>query len=364
VSRIVLHVIPSFAGGGAERQLVELATGLSSAGADVHLAHLHDGPNVAAARASGATLHRLVCSGNHDPRVLVSLRRLIANLRPAVVQTWLLHADVFGGLAARWCDVPWVLCERSSAAMYSQGFKFRLRRRLGLAADAIVANSEGGLQYWREAGFRGPSHVIRNITRSPGTAASDRRPSGTAPTLLAVGRLSEEKNYPLLFDVLETVFARLPAAEATVLGDGPERARLEARIAASKTLAGRVHLAGHVDDVADHLARAWAFVSLSRFEGTPNTVLEAIVQGCPLVVSDIPAHRELLTSDEARIVPLSDPTAIVEALMAALTDRAGACERADRARCHVAEWSMGRVTEQYLSVYDSLLARRVACASS
>jgi glycosyltransferase involved in cell wall biosynthesis len=358
----ILHVIPSFAGGGAERQLVELAAGLVSSGVDVHVAYLHEGPNFSAAARSGAWLHRLDCAGNYDARVLLSLRRLIAELHPAVVQTWLLHADVFGGIAARWCGVPWVLCERSSGAMYAAGIKFRLRRCLGLGADALVANSAGGLQYWRNSGYRGPGAVIRNITHVPGAAFPHAQSQARRPTVLAVGRLSAEKNYVLLLDILETVLPRLPMASATILGEGPARAPLEARIAASPTLMGRVHLPGHVDDVAERLARASVFVSLSRFEGTPNTVLEAAAHGCPLVLSDIPAHRELLAADEARFVQLNDPTAIVDALFDALTDRAAACERAERARRHLAELSTDRITQEYLALYESILLRGVACA--
>lgn len=361
----VLHVIPSFAGGGAERQLVELATALSAAGVDVHLAYLHGGPNLEAAQRSGATLHQLASAGNHDPRVVLKLRSLVQKLRPAVVQTWLLHADVFGGAAAHWCGVPWLLSERSSSAMYTSGLKFRLRNWLGLRADGIVANSEGGLQYWQHAGFSGVGCVIRNIVRPLADSSQPPTPVVTAsPTILAVGRLSAEKNYPLLLTALEAVFARSPAATASVLGEGPERAHLEARIATSPMLAGRVTLPGYVSDVSRRLANASVFVSLSRFEGTPNTVIEAILQGCPLVLSDIPAHRELLTAQEARLVALTDPVPISEAISGELMNPAAARERASRARAQVNEWSADRIAAEYLDLYRKLTPGRIVCASS
>lgn len=358
----VLHVIPSFAGGGAERQLVNLASGMAARGIEFHIAYLHEGPNLSGAHGSGAHLHRLESRGNHDPRVLWRLLALIRAIKPAVVQTWLLHSDVVGGMAAKVSGVPWLLSERSSSAMYTSGIKFALRLRLGLLADAIVANSEGGLAYWRTAGYRGPGHVIRNIIQMP-QPHDARSGSGESPLLIAVGRLSEEKNYLVLLDALENVFSRLPTARATILGEGPQRLLLEQRIASSATLVGRVTLPGHVINVNDWLRTADALVSLSRFEGTPNTVVEAMANACPLIVSNIPAHRELLSDDEARFVPLDSTDAIADAIFVQLSEPGTGLEQSIRARDRVSNWSEERITNQYVNLYRELAEGRRACAS-
>jgi len=361
----VLQVIPSLVGGGAERQLVELAAALTRAGVSVHLAYLHGGPNLEPARLSGATLHQLPASGNHDPRVLLALRALIRQLQPAVVQTWILHADVFGGLAAKSCGVPWLLCERSSAAMYASGAKFRLRRWLGRMADGVAANSDGGLSYWRDAGFRGLGQVIRNIVRMPSEALPAALcVEAQAPHVVAVGRLSEEKNYPLLLDALELVFQRHPDAHASILGEGAMRPELEARIAGSPSLAGRVSLPGYVPDVGQRLAAASVYVSLSRFEGTPNTVLEAIVNGCPLVLSDIPAHREWLSNDEAQWVSPDNPERVADAMVSALARPQTRGAQLVDARTRLQAWSADRIAAQYIALYQQLNPRRIACVSS
>lgn len=357
----VLHVIPSFSGGGAELQLVRLAGGLSAAGVDVHIAYLHEGPNFEAALQSGATLHRLNCASNYDPRVIFDLCRVMAKIRPAVVQTWLLHADVFGGIAARWSGVPWVLSERSSAEMYRNGVKFMLRRLIGCYSDVVVANSQGGLSYWQAAGHKGPGYLIRNIVRLPPSNITKECCKAKSPRVLAIGRLSEEKNYPLLFNALEILFKRIPEVRATILGEGPERSRLQERFSGSVVLNGRIDLPGHVQNVADWLAESTVYVSLSRFEGTPNTVIEAIMNGCPLVLSDISAHRELLTEDEASFVPLNSSIAIADALYLQLTKPHVTCERVRLARSRLSDWSMERITEQYLVIYRNLNKRSSVC---
>src|SRR6185436_12110902 len=92
--------------------------------------------------------HRIEGLGNHDPRLLVRLVRLLRRARPDVVQTWLTQMDVLGGLAARLVGRPWILSERASALAYPPGLKIRLRERIGRTADAIVSNSAGGDRYW------------------------------------------------------------------------------------------------------------------------------------------------------------------------------------------------------------------------
>lgn len=351
----VVHVVPSFSGGGAERQLVLLTSALVDAGVEVHLAHLHEGPNIVGARRSGAHLYRVSAFGNHDPAVLGRLLSLFRDLRPSIVQTWLLHSDLFGGLAARLAGVPWILSERSSGAMYEHGAKFRLRRWFGLRADAIVANSEGGAQYWRNAGFDGNLLVVRNIVdRRISTIAlrRDRR-------LLAIGRLSEEKNYPMVFTALSLLLQHAPDVRLDILGEGHLRTPLQQQLNANPVLRGAVNLLGHVDDVTPYLDNAAALVSLSRYEGTPNVVLEAMARGCPLVLSDIGAHRELLDERCAKFISLdAEPGVIASALESLLSDPSAALRQAEAAAERLDAWTPGRIAGLYLDLYRTLATDR------
>jgi glycosyltransferase involved in cell wall biosynthesis len=366
----VLHVIPSLVGGGAERQVVLLAAAQVAAGLEVHLAYLHDGPNLEAARQCGAVLHPVATGNNHDPRLLMRFMRLIGNIKPDLVQTWLLNADVFAGMAARACGVPWLLCERNSAQMYTGGAKFRLRRWLGKHADAVAANSDAGLTYWRDVGFTGPGRVIRNIMPVLGSG-----PSGLAtgaippddvdiPRVVAVGRLSPEKNYLALLDALEQLLPAHPGTQAWILGEGPMRPLLESRVRASPVLAGQVHLPGFVTDVDRHLQGAAVYVSLSKFEGSPNSVAEAVAQGCPLVLSDIGAHREWLTGQEALWVDPDDTGAVVTALATQLHAPESARQAVTGAAQRLRAWSGDRIAAEYIDFYRSFTKGRVACASS
>lgn len=356
----VLHLIPSFVGGGAERQLVYIARALSTLGIDVHIAHVYDGPNLPLLRDAGVELHRIRCIGNHDPSILVNVAWLMRRLRPRIAHTWLLQMDVFGGMAARFLNIPWVLSERSSPKMYESGWKFRLRQALGAKATAIVANSDAGLSYWPEASRRSPSRVIRNALPVDDILARTRQPEMVEgidthdPLIVFAGRYGPEKNLLVLLRALDIVLARFPTAKALFFGSGPLEGEL---IKAKSALAGgnRIVIRPYSNHVPYWMHRAATYVSVSRFEGTPNTVIEAAICGCPLVVSDIPGHREILDSRSALFVPCDATPAIADALSATLGDPVAAGRRAATARSLFLEWSPDRIARQYIDLYQDIL---------
>jgi glycosyltransferase involved in cell wall biosynthesis len=365
----VLHVIASFSGGGAERQIALLMRALLERGIDVHVAYMHEGPNSSLARDSGACMHRLQVAGNHDPRALRSLLYLVKRaVRPSIVQTWLLHADVFGGLAALLSGVPWLLSERNSGELYVSGLKNAFRRRLGLHADAIVANSRAGLEYWRLAGYKGEGAVIRNIVPTQHVSAiapreADRPVDLGQEAILIVGRLEEQKNPMGVLSVLERVFAVRPGAQANFLGIGSMEAQLRAAVERSPVLRGNVLFRGFIPDVTPWLRHAKALFSFSRYEGTPNVVLESIAHGCPVIASDIPEHLELLGPASAWIAPLNDHEAAASVLLSALADSDEAKRRSESAIELLADFNAVRVAGQYADLYLRLLGATGAPAA-
>ena len=354
----LLHILPSFAGGGAENQLVQLSAGLRNRGIEVHVAYLYGGPNLELAKKTGVIYHQIPVLGNYDPLVILRLCRLIRELKPNLIQTWLLHADVFGGIAALLCRVPWVLSERSSESMYENSYKFSMRRYLGLKANAIIANSEGGLRYWRRAGFNGFCIAVRNITRGTVFEGDIEAAHRTRHSIICVGRLSEEKNWPMLLTVLEIVFKKFSDAHISILGDGPMRAELELQIMKSLTLQGRVMLPGYVTDVDARLGRSELFISLSRFEGLPNATLEAIQAGCAIVVSDISAHRELLLEEQC-FVSLESPKEISKRIIKALDDSTAFKKFSQSEKLRVEESTLQKIANDYIAAYKEILEKEI-----
>ncbi|MCU1228901.1 MAG: hypothetical protein JWO97_1785 [Acidobacteria bacterium] len=347
------------AGGGAERQLTYLASPLIAVGHDVHVALLHEGTHLAALRASGAVVHQIDSRGNYDPRLSMRLLKLMRSVKPAVVQTWLTQMDVAGGMAARIAGVPWIVSERSSALAYPRGLKNFMRVTTARGASAIVANSQGGLDYWRS---RAKPRTLRRLIRNavPVADVEAAAPADPAtlgldpwkPLIVFIGRFSAEKNVGKLIDALSIVLPRHDAV-AVICGDGPLRDDAHAR-AATLVAARRVAFAGFATDAWSWVRRANVFVSVSTFEGNPNAVAEAMAAGCAVVVSEIPAHREFLDGDSALFVDASSAESIADGLSRALTEVDESRRRAKVARAIAAQWTAPNIARQYAAVYEEV----------
>ena len=351
--------MPSMAGGGAERQLTYLCRELVTLGWDVHVAFVHGGPNLSRLEASGATVHRLAASGNYDPRILSGLVRVIRAVKPDVMQCWLLQMEVLGGLAARWTRTPWVFSERASEQAYPRTFKMWLRRKIGSIATAIVSNSRAGDQYWqRIVTAKVRRYIIPNgipleeIDRAPTAHLTDAPAASQTPILLNAGRFEYQKNFETFVRALHIV-ARERAFLALCCGEGPLRGRIEA-LATELALDSHVRFAGYAPNLWALMKRADLVVSTSFFEGSPNVVLEAMACGCPLVVSEIPTHREILDEETAVFVNPGDPQQIARTLVQVLNDREGATRRAAQARARVQRYSLPAVAREYARVYGEI----------
>lgn len=355
-----LHLIASLGPGGAERQLSLIAPALARSGIEVHVAYCSGGPNLARLSGSGVYLHHLPSTGNHDPALAWNIYQLVRRLRPDVVQTWLLQMDILGGAAALLNRVPLVVSERSSAAAYPSSWKTRLRLLLGRRAACIVANSHGGIDYWRPHMPGNKLHLVRNCV----VPADDRTglPDDAIaahwvgrPVVLFAGRFSYEKNIPVLVESLILVAQQYPAAIIMMFGQGPERESAVRRIA-DVGLEERIVIAGYSSQLAGWMAHAAACVSVSHFEGHPNVVMEAAAAGCPLVLSDIAAHRELFDETSALLVPVDSPPRIAEAVLEVLQNPASARERAARAHVIAVQCDLTSTAAAYRSIYEKTLA--------
>jgi glycosyltransferase involved in cell wall biosynthesis len=358
----ILHCIPTMRGGGAERQLTLLTAGQIRSGIEVFVVPMHGGQNLATLEATGARVVSPKVLGNHDPRVILQIAKLIRQERIDLVQTWLPQMDVFGGLAALWTGVPHILSERSCRDAYPLSFKHMLRVAVGRFANAVAANSLGGLEYWRGKNPSRLNRVIRNVVSidprigniSPKKTEGEDKPRRR---LLYAGRYIPSKNLVNLLKALALVLPRFPDAVVEFYGEGPlEKELLGLRDALG--LRDRVAIADYLDPLIAKLKETTIFVSPSSFEGNPNAVIEAAACGCTLVVSDIPAHREFLDDSCAYFVDCNSPSSIAGGLEQALLHPEEARRKGRAASDRVSAWTIETITSQYLSLYQDVLAER------
>jgi glycosyltransferase involved in cell wall biosynthesis len=142
-----------------------------------------------------------------------------------------------------------------------------------------------------------------------------------------------------------------------MFGEGPLQVTLAQRLAASGH-DNRIQLCGFTPDIAYWMRAATLCVSVSDFEGHPNVVHEAASLGCPLLLSDIPAHRELLGDGDAAFVEARDAEVIAQALLRILDQPAAARRRADRALQTMSRFKLEHIAQAYMDTYREVLAAR------
>ncbi len=141
---------------------------------------------------------------------------------------------------------------------------------------------------------------------------------GGPPTVLAVGRLTEQKDFPTLLRAFARLRARMDA-RLIVLGEGEERSALE-RLARELAVEGDLDMPGFVPNPYSYMASAQLFVLSSAWEGSPNALTEALALGRPVVATDCRSGpREILEGGHyGALVPVGDAEALADAMVRTL----------------------------------------------
>lgn len=199
-------------------------------------------------------------------------------------------------------------------------------RALSSRADVLTCVSQDMVDQYREV-FRDPPHVcVYNIVDEPGARARMVEPvdddwftAKTVPVVVGAGSLEHWKGFGDLIDAVGLLRDRGRDVRLVILGEGSERAMLEAKVAALG-LGDRVRLPGRTPNPLKYFARTDVFVLSSRVEGMPNVLVEAMMCGCTVVATDCPTGpRELLQGGRfGYLATPRDPASIADGIEAAL----------------------------------------------
>ncbi|MFN8223543.1 MAG: glycosyltransferase family 4 protein [Gaiellales bacterium] len=363
----VLLVVTLAETGGAQAYVRDLVPGLVGE-FDVTVAAHGPGPLADAVRERGAAFvplrHVRRAISPRDVLGLFELWRLCRRLRPRIVHANSSKAGILGriaGWAAR-VDVRlftahgWAFKATTGAAATLYLWADRLVRPLATTVICVSRTEEtAGLA----AGVCSPGRTVTIYNGVElGAPPAPRRP-GTPVRIVSVGRLAEPKD----FGTLLAAIARpaLGTVELELLGDGPQRAALEA-MARRLGIADLTHFLGEVGDVPDRLRRADVFVLSSRSEGLPISVLEAMAAGLPIVATAVGGLGELVDDGvTGLLVPAGDVNALAEALATLAADPAR-CQTLGAASRRRAEerFSIAACRQAHVELYRRLLAERSA----
>ncbi len=236
-----------------------------------------------------------------------------------------------------------------------------LLRRLILQNDAFVAISADIERQWRALGVPADRmHRLASGVDGTHFQPAIGREAADSPRVLFTGRLHPQKNLDVLLDAWPRI-ASETKARLVLVGDGPERRRLEGKARATG-IAEHVTFEGAVQDVAEALRSADIFVLPSVAEGMSNSLLEAMATGLPCVASDIGGNRDLLErnggSSAGVLVAHSTPEGWADALIALIRDRERRAQLGAEGRRRVDDtYNLKRVAARFLALYRELLAQ-------
>ena len=224
-----------------------------------------------------------------------------------------------------------------------------LSRQLYRHADVVTANNRGALSAMATYVPREKLVFAPNPLSVPATQDAI---ALQGPTILAVGRLVPQKAYDTLLFAFAKVAAAEPAWQLCVLGGGPLRTELEARTMRLE-LDRQVLWAGHVSDPFPYYKGADIFVMSSRYEGTPNALLEAMSCGLSVVVTDAsPGPLELVEDGvTGLVVPVDDDAALASAVLRLIRDPDLRQRLGGQARARVVEFQ----PERAIAVWNSIV---------
>lgn len=357
----ILFIIPTLVRHGAEKQLSLLAPGLAREGFDVHVCALtHGGPFEETLRSAGVPVTMIGKSWKLDPLAYWRLKSHIRRLKPDVVQTFLFAANSYGRAAAFAANVPRVFGSERCIDPWKQWHELAIDRCLAKRSEAITVNSPGVRDFYVKHGIAAEKFRIIPNGIGPASPSDVTRaqlldelglPADTR-LIAAVNRLWPQKRVKDLIWAADLLKVVRDDIHLLIIGDGPHRARLE-RYRDQVRIRDRVHFLGERNDVwriMPHLDCLWL---ASSYEGLPNTIMEAMACGVPVVATDISGNRDLVVhSETGYLVPVGDRAGFARNTNRLLDDAALAERLGSAGRTRIEqEFSIERMVGEYASLY-------------
>ncbi len=353
---------------GAETQLVRIVTRLRQRGWEVHVVSMRP-PRAFETElaAAGIAVDSLEIRGSVQlPLAFVKLCRIVHATRPNVVLSFMVHANIMARVSRLFSPIPRLVCSARSVTEQSSRGSTRWRdlayRLTDLLCDLTVQNSEAGRRRYISVG----ATPQRKITVIPnGLDLSRFRPDAEARAAmraslgvtentfvwLAVGRLEEEKDYPLMLAAFGLASRHRPA-RLVVVGKGSQLQMLK-QLAEELGIGATVTFFGVSKEVPRLMAAADALVLSSLWEGLPNVLIEAAAVALPAVTTDVGGSAEVVLHGETGVVVKGRaPEQMAEAMRGLMTLESGQLKAVGmRARAHAERsYAIGAVADRWEAV--------------
>jgi glycosyltransferase involved in cell wall biosynthesis len=312
----------------------------------------------------GVESHLIPCKSRIDWAAVVRIRELAAKTGADIVHAHGYKADLYVYFALRASKIALVSTCHTWYDIDAKDYFYGVVDRFILRSYGnIVAVSEGVREYLLRAGVRASKiSMIRNgidlrAFEHASPVVKEELDWSAYPLVGLVGRLSEEKGVDIFLASAVCVLSQLPDTKFVVVGDGPDRAKLEALID-ELGIRGSVHMLGRRDDMPAVYASLDLMVSSSRREGLPMAILEGMASRLPLVATAVGGVPTIILDGRTGVlVPTVDPALLAAGIVELLQNLAQRERLGSAARQLVEdEFSAQRMTADYLRLYEAAIA--------
>jgi sugar transferase (PEP-CTERM/EpsH1 system associated) len=334
------------------------------------------GPLADHLRESGVPVFPLVRNGKRPRLQVPHLLQRIRAIRPAIVHSrnWGAIEAVFAASIVRGCGV--IHSEHGLEAQ-TEPFRRRVIRRGAFELSDQVFTVSNQLREFHSSASGFPSSRITVIHNGVDTDRFRPRPEhraelrhrfGIHPEEFCFGlvaRLDQVKNIPLLLSALKRFAVHGQRWRLLIAGDGPEYDTLHTMVETSDVLRLGVGMLGELRDVRDFLNAVDAFVLPSLFEGTSNSLLEAMASGLPVIASAVGGNTELVGPESGLLFPPQDVDALSQCLATLQSNVDLRMRLAEGARSTVERhFSITAMVSSYERLYEGVASGRSALPSA
>lgn len=349
--------IPQLFGGGAERVVTSLANTLSRLGHSVSIVTTvrHENDYQVDCGVKRFVLNEMDLCRFDFLNKYVRLKRLreICKEERLEVLVAFLGSAIYSVLACVGLKTKVVVSERNSPEFI---YKSKLSR---FCAKSVFSLSDGAVFQTDDAQKWYPKIVQRKSVVIPNPVKDLFYLTPYVPRInevVSIGRLTEQKNYPLLIDAFASVVKSIPDAHLHIYGEGHQEDFLQSLIC-QKGLCNNIKLHGRIDNVAEILSEASVFVMSSDVEGMPNALMEAMTVGVPSISTDCPCGgpRFLLSEGRGMLVPVGDVVELSEKILVLLGDKKLCEEYSLKSKTYMKGFQQEIITTKWLDFIYSVL---------
>lgn len=325
----ILHLITGLEIGGTEIMLLKTLPYLQS-NFDNHVCCITgQGPIGKQLQESGVEVSYLNLKNILDISIIWRFRKIIREFQPDILVTYLIHADLFGRIFGRIFRIKKIICNQRGKLLQWEFLRIIDWSTKFLVTKYIVQTKTARQELMKT--LRLPKEkfeIIPNLInikefdfdreRDTKRESLDLNPADIVIT--CVSKLRRGKGHEYLLKAFEELYAHHSNIRLLIVGDGEQKEKLLEQIEYYQSKSA-ISFLGNRDDVKEILSISDIFVLPTLGEGMSNALMEAMSTGIPVITTDLPENRELITNGETGIlIPTKDPSAIIKAIEGIIND--------------------------------------------